>query len=228
MRSPQTKWRSYAVARKFVRKLKLRRVKDWSAYCQGRITSKYGPLPADIPPNPAVIYAFDGWKGFDHWLDTGQEQSDFPTLSVWHARQRGKSLFATYVRASKLTKIVKMARLGLDDELWARLQPALAKCPRRTETRGKGRFTDRDHLIAVVAIAMSGLPWQRFPARFRLGHGLTCQKRFLQWFYFGAWDLMEPILRTKYPDIPAENWDYLRSTATGLIDATNSIDGRTH
>jgi hypothetical protein len=63
-------YRSFAKARAFARRLKLRSGTGWRAYCKGGIDSK-PPLPSDIPANPIKTYAGEGWSGMGDWLGTG-------------------------------------------------------------------------------------------------------------------------------------------------------------
>ena len=57
-------WRPFKQARAFVRRLGLKTVKEWYAYCAS------GKKPNDIPASPEVIYADAGWKGIPDWLGT--------------------------------------------------------------------------------------------------------------------------------------------------------------
>jgi len=61
---------SFLEAREYVRKLELKTGKEWEAYCRGELPSK-GKKPENIPNNPAVKYANDGWINIGDWLGTG-------------------------------------------------------------------------------------------------------------------------------------------------------------
>jgi len=65
------KYRSFQQARRFARKLKLSRAKEWYAYCKGDMPH-LKRLPADIPANPRETYADKGWTGMGDWLGTGR------------------------------------------------------------------------------------------------------------------------------------------------------------
>ena len=52
-------------ARVFVRKLKIKSIKEWRDYC------KSGERPNNIPATPDNIYRNDGWISFGDWLGTG-------------------------------------------------------------------------------------------------------------------------------------------------------------
>jgi hypothetical protein len=61
------RYRSFRAARDFVRSLGLRSSTEWRPYCQGKL-SDLPPLPADIPSNPNLVYANDGWQGHNDWI----------------------------------------------------------------------------------------------------------------------------------------------------------------
>ncbi len=63
-------YRSFTVARAFVRKFKLKSEKDWRRYTKGKLTDK-PPKPDDIPAYPNQIYKDKGWAGMGDWLGTG-------------------------------------------------------------------------------------------------------------------------------------------------------------
>jgi superfamily II DNA or RNA helicase len=66
----QRVFRSFEKARKFVRSLNLKNVKQWELYCQKKIPDK-GVLPIDIPPSPSSFYKGKGWVNWGDWLGTG-------------------------------------------------------------------------------------------------------------------------------------------------------------
>jgi superfamily II DNA or RNA helicase len=57
-------------ARAFACSLKLKGSKEWRMFCKGRLPEK-GMLPANIPANPNLVYAKEGWKSYGDWLGTG-------------------------------------------------------------------------------------------------------------------------------------------------------------
>src|SRR5262249_51798226 len=59
-------FKSFKDARAFARRLSLKDAKDWFDYC------KSGKRPPDIPSNPHLAYARDGWLGYGDWLGTGR------------------------------------------------------------------------------------------------------------------------------------------------------------
>lgn len=58
-------YKTFLIARKFARSLKLKTQKEWYAYC------KNGLKPLDIPRNPERVYKADGWLGYGDWLGSG-------------------------------------------------------------------------------------------------------------------------------------------------------------
>ena len=61
-------YRSFKKARAFVHGLSLTSEGEWRDYC------KLGKRPDDIPSNPNVVYANDGWAGYSDWLGYVQKR----------------------------------------------------------------------------------------------------------------------------------------------------------
>jgi hypothetical protein len=59
-------WRSFDAARQFARRLWLREVDEWRAFCRGE-RPEAGVLPLDVPSNPDDVYDA-AWKGWADWL----------------------------------------------------------------------------------------------------------------------------------------------------------------
>ena len=66
---------SFAAARDFVHKLRLKSVNEWYLFCKGALPEK-GKLPANIPASPGYKYSSSGWKGFSDWLGNGVEPKE--------------------------------------------------------------------------------------------------------------------------------------------------------
>ena len=60
-------FRPFPQARAFARRLKLKNLKDWRAFCEGKMPH-LGQRPADIPAKPSRTYANKGWDGLADWL----------------------------------------------------------------------------------------------------------------------------------------------------------------
>jgi predicted helicase len=63
------KYRSFFRARKYVRKLGLKNVKEWMSFCKGKMPKK-SRKPVDIPVNPQRTYKNKGWLNWIDWLGT--------------------------------------------------------------------------------------------------------------------------------------------------------------
>lgn len=70
-------WRSYKKAKEFVHKLNLKNHKEWIWYCRGEYKG-LPKKPADIPFNPYLVYALNGWQGWGVWLGTGNVRKHKP------------------------------------------------------------------------------------------------------------------------------------------------------
>jgi hypothetical protein len=57
-------FRPFQKARAFVHRLGLKSSAEWYVY------RKSDKKPADIPTNPNIVYAQDGWSGMRDWLGT--------------------------------------------------------------------------------------------------------------------------------------------------------------
>jgi len=60
-----SEWKSFDVARKFAQSLGLKSSTEWRDYC------KSGKKPKDFPNDPRNAYLKKGWKGWGHFLGTG-------------------------------------------------------------------------------------------------------------------------------------------------------------
>ncbi len=59
------KYRPFALARQFVVAARIKNQRHWKVYCAS------GQKPSDIPSNPNLVYAKEGWGGWSDWLGTG-------------------------------------------------------------------------------------------------------------------------------------------------------------
>ena len=64
-------FRPFKNARAFIHSLNLTSELEWRYYCKGELTAK-GTRPYDIPSNPDITYAKQGWKGYGDWIGTGR------------------------------------------------------------------------------------------------------------------------------------------------------------
>ncbi len=52
----------FTKARAYVRRLKLKNLKEWKAYCRS------GDKPKNIPNTPQNVYKDEGWCGYRDWI----------------------------------------------------------------------------------------------------------------------------------------------------------------
>lgn len=57
----------FSKARAFVRRLRLKSSTEWNAYAAGKMP-QHGARPSQLPSNPNVVYAEDGWVDMADWL----------------------------------------------------------------------------------------------------------------------------------------------------------------
>jgi len=82
-------FRKFEDARDFARSLELRTWSEWLRYCNGGFENK-PERPHDIPSNPHLTYANDGWCGSLDWLGSGVRRNKWRTFSK--ARQFARRL----------------------------------------------------------------------------------------------------------------------------------------
>ena len=73
----------------YARTLKLKSLKEWHDW------AKTGARPATIPSTPHVIYKYEGWQGYGHWIGTGNVRNGSQQLLTFE-----KALL--YARSLKL------------------------------------------------------------------------------------------------------------------------------
>jgi superfamily II DNA or RNA helicase len=83
---PGNPWRPFKQARAYVRSLHLKSSNDWPKF----LASKQ--RPSDIPTNPHLAYANQGWRGMSDWLGTQRKPPDMPWRSFESARAFVRSL----------------------------------------------------------------------------------------------------------------------------------------
>jgi superfamily II DNA or RNA helicase len=66
----QRKYLPFTAARKIVRKVGFKTIKEWRKACRGILLNR-GSIPINVPANPNYVYRNKGWKGFGDWLGTG-------------------------------------------------------------------------------------------------------------------------------------------------------------
>ena len=88
-----------------------------------------------------------------------------------------------------------MSQRLIDDALWTRIEPLLAKPPRRRwKAMGRPRLPDRAALTGILFVLRSGIPWQMLPTEMGCGSGSTCWRRLVRWQRAGVWRRLHAVL----------------------------------
>jgi len=108
-------WRSFEVARAFVRRLALVSNAEWRRYVRGQVLRK-PPKPDDVPSCPDVVYRGAGWVSWGDWLGTGTVAS-------------ARSQFRPYAEARRFVHGLKL-RTSSEWRLYTRGRlPGRPPCP---------------------------------------------------------------------------------------------------
>jgi superfamily II DNA or RNA helicase len=167
-------WRNFEEAKSFARNLKLKSQKDWSDYCSGRL-SGLPQKPADIPSNPQLNYARQGWVNFGDWLGTGNISPRYMTYMPFaNARKHARSLklssraqWTAYCkgelhnRAPKPIDIPSNPDTVYKDEGWMGMGDWLGTGNLRPIDRQYAPFTEA-RLFALSLNLNSGKEWRNY------------------------------------------------------------------
>jgi transposase len=104
-----------------------------------------------------------------------------------------------------------MAKVLVDDELWAIIEPLLPEQPRRFRYPGRLPIGDREALTGILFVLQSGIPWEMLPQEMGCGSGMTCWRRLRQWQKAGVWDRLHQTLLSKLRG--ADRIDFSRAIA---------------
>jgi superfamily II DNA or RNA helicase len=80
-------FRSFNDARSYIRSLKLKSGTEWRLYRIGEMPNK-GFIPSDIPTNPNIVYAGNGWKNMGDWLGTNSISNSKRTFRSYEDAKR--------------------------------------------------------------------------------------------------------------------------------------------
>jgi hypothetical protein len=135
--APQLRdFRSYKLARAFVRSLKLKSCREWRQFYKGQILEK-GKLPSDIPANPREIYKNSGWIGFGDWLGT---KTIAPRLRTFRSFKKARE-FARALSLKSQREWYQFCRGELTHK--ETLPPDIPTTPSRTyKTKGWKGYSD--------------------------------------------------------------------------------------
>jgi transposase len=108
-----------------------------------------------------------------------------------------------------------MAKLLVDDELWAEVEPLLPKPkPRRFRNPGRKPVDNRKALVGIIFVLKSGIPWEMVPGELGVC-GMVCWKKLHEWQEAGVWDRLVEVLVKKLDDAHKIDWN------RGAIDSSS-------
>jgi transposase len=107
-----------------------------------------------------------------------------------------------------------MAKVLVDDALWAIVEPMLPKTVRRFKHPGRKRVPDRACLTGILFVLLTGIQWEMLPQEMGCGCGMTCWRRLAQWQREGVWQKLHEVLLAKLNN--AEQLDWSRA----VVDAS--------
>ena len=89
-----------------------------------------------------------------------------------------------------------MAKVLVDDELWAVVEPLLpAAKPRRFRYPGaKPKVSNRPALTGIVFVLKTGIGWEDLPQEMGCGSGMTCWRRLQAWQAAGVGQALHEVL----------------------------------
>jgi transposase len=99
-----------------------------------------------------------------------------------------------------------MAKLLVDDGLWARVEPLLPVVQRRYRYPGRKRIADRAVLTGILFVLKTGIPWEDLPAEMGCGSGMTCWRRLRDWNDAGVWDRLHHVLLDELHEAGEVDW----------------------
>jgi superfamily II DNA or RNA helicase len=161
-------WRPFILAREFVRNLSLKSSAEWDDYC------KSDRRPFDIPTNPNIAYAEDGWIGMGDWLGTGTIATHLRKYRPFQKARRfvrtlglkSQADWDTYANSSRWpSDLPKAPHMVYADEGWrswgdwlgtGRIANQLRKCRPFTKARAFVRSVGLKTRSEWLAFARSG------------------------------------------------------------------------
>jgi len=89
-----------------------------------------------------------------------------------------------------------MAKVVVDDELWAAVEPLLpAAKPRRFRFPGrKPAISNRQALTGILFVLKTGIAWEDLPQEMGCGSGMTCWRRLRDWQAAGSWQGLHEVM----------------------------------
>jgi transposase len=99
-----------------------------------------------------------------------------------------------------------MARPLVSDELWAFVEPLIAKVERRYRFPGRSRIDDRKVLTGILFVLQTGIPWEYLAQEMGCGSGITCWRRLREWQQAGVWQRLHELLLAKLQAAERSDW----------------------
>lgn len=100
-----------------------------------------------------------------------------------------------------------MAKLLVDDELWALVEPLLPPAkPRRRLHPGRKPLDSRKVLTGILFVLKTGIPWEDLPQEMDCGSGMTCWRRLHDWQEAGVWQALHKLMLTKLHQANRIDW----------------------
>jgi transposase len=100
-----------------------------------------------------------------------------------------------------------MAKLLVDDELWALVEPLLPPAkPRRRRFPDRKPIDNRKTLTGILFVLKTGIPWEDLPQEMGCGSGMTCWRRLRDWHKAGVWQALHKLLLTKLHQARRIDW----------------------
>jgi transposase len=100
-----------------------------------------------------------------------------------------------------------MAKVLVDDELWAVVEPLLpAAKPRRFRFPGRKPVDNRRALTGIVFVLKTGIGWEDLPQEMGCGSGMTAWRRLRDWQQAGVWQELHEVLLARLQGADQIDW----------------------
>jgi transposase len=100
-----------------------------------------------------------------------------------------------------------MAKVLVDDELWAVVEPLLpATKARRFRFPGRKPIDNRRALSGILFVLKTGIGWEDLPQEMGCGSGMTCWRRLRDWQTAGVWHRLHEALLARLQGADQIDW----------------------